>query len=444
VLTRILADYATTTSSQAIPAGVKERAKQVIFDEMACACFGQRSAAGDLSARYAATIGGTPEAGIIGTDQRAPAPYAALVNGTAGHGEEVDGTHVVGGHPGATIVPAAIAMAERQRATGSELINAVVLGYDIGARMVSACGGAFALKQRHHVHADSLYGLGAAVAGGRLLGLDAARHCHAMALTTFQANGLTALFGERRHISKSFSHGQYAFAGVSAALMAGAGLEGVDDILGGSHGLLDAWGIENARKLVTQGLAEEFAIMDANFKFMNAGYPIHAALEAAAALIRMHDIGAATIAAVHVGMPAHALRVVDNRDMPSICVQDVLAATLVRGSLGLRESPFPAILDDPEFSAMRARITVGIDPGLERDLPNGRGARVAITTTNGSVFAQRVDWPRGHARRGGTTWEELSAKWHDALPNRDVDRPLQLARRLEDLDDARALTDAFA
>ena len=444
MLTLTIAEYAAATRIQAIPADVTERAKQVIFDELACACFGRRSPAGELTARYAAAIGGAAESRILGTGLRVPAAYAGLANGTAGHGEEVDGAHVVGGHPGATVVPAAMAMAERQRATGADLVNAVVLGYDVGTRMVEAIGGVFLAKQRLQLHSDFLYGVGAATAASRLMDLDPARHCHALALVTFQANGLCALFEERRHISKSFSAGQYAFAGVSAALMAAVGMEGSDDIVGARHGLLDAWGIENGKDIVTRGLGREYTIMGANFKFVNAGYPIHATVEAAAEVVRTHRIEAAAIAAVHVGMPANSLRVVDNRTMHNICVQDMLAAALVQGGLTLRELPFPAILGNPAFAAMRARITVGVDPDLERDIPNGRGAHVAITTTDGSRFTHRVDWPKGHSRRGGVTWEDLAAKWHDGLPGHDIDRALELARHLEDLDEASVLADAFA
>lgn len=93
---------------------------------------------------------------------------------------------------------------------------------------------------------------------------------------------------------------------------------------------------------------------------------------------------------------------------------------------------------------MRGRITVGVDPDLEREQPDGRGANVAITTSSGSVLTHRVDWPRGHSRRGGVTWDELSAKWHDALPRHDIDRALELARRLEELDDVRVLADTYA
>jgi 2-methylcitrate dehydratase PrpD len=443
-LTLQLAQYAASTSIDAIPANVRERARHVIMDEMASAYFGRQRVAGDLAARYASSFGGTNEALILGTRVRAPAPMAALANGTAGHADEVDGAHVAGGHPGASIVHGAVAMAERQRVCGAELVNAVVLGYDVGARIMQACGGIFVAKGRFKLHADFFYSVGVAAAASRLLGLDAARHCHAMALVTFQANGLIALYSERRHISKAFCNGQYATAGVSSALMAGTGLEGHDDILGTQFGLLDAWGVENGAAQVTRGLGEEFAIMGANFKFVNAGYPIHAVVEAAMKVVTDHGITPDAIASVHVGMPGNAMRVVDNRAMHNICVQDMLTAALIRGGLTLRESPFPTVLGDPAFAPMRERIRVAVDPDLERELPNGRGANVAITTRSGSTFAHRVDWPRGHSRRGGVNFDDLSEKWHDALPNADVDRMLVRARSLEDLEDVRELTDAFA
>ena len=443
-LSLTLAHYSTSTAIDRIPGVVKERAKQVIFDEMACAHFGRRSLAGGLAARYASSLGGSEESSILGTRLRVPAQYAALANGAAGHGEEVDGAHVVGGHPGACLVHAAVAVAERQHVSGAELLNAVVLAYDVGTRLVEATGGKFAFKSRSHMYSDMLYAVGAAVAASRLLGLEPIRHCHAMALVTFQANGLWSLYQEKRHISKSLCYGQYAFAGVSAALMSATGLEGVEDILGTRDGLLDAWGAEGGADAVTRRLGEDWAILGGNFKFLNAGYPIHTPVEAAMSLVTDHRIDPASIESVHVGMPENAMRVVDNREMHNICVQDMLCAALVRGGLGLRESPFPAILNEPAFARLRARVTVGVDPGLNRDQPDGRGANVTITTVNGSAVSRRLDHPRGHSLRGGATWSDLSAKWHEGLPECDVDTILTMAQSLEDLDDVNALTSQFA
>jgi 2-methylcitrate dehydratase PrpD len=434
-LTLAIARYAAGTTADALPSEVAERGRQIVMDELACAAFGQTRTPGALAARYAAAAGGAGPCRILGTTTRTSAPYAALANGTSGHADEVDGAHVVGGHPGATIVHAAAAVAGQQHATGAELLNAVILGYDIGNRLIRACGGVFGVKSRLHLHADFLHAVGAAAAASRLLGLAPERHCHAMALATFQANGLCALFQERRHISKSFCNGQYASAGVSAAVMAAAGLEGCEDILGAADGLLAAWGLPDGDSALRDGLGTEFAVMGANFKFINAGYPIHAAVEAAMTLVTEHSISPAQIAAVEVGMPANALRVVDNRAMHNICLQDMLGAALTQGGLSLSDSPFPAILAEPSFTAMRARIRLTPDPELDRDQPDGRGARVTITARDGAAVTRRVDWPKGHSARGPVTWEDLEGKWTQALPHADVGRLIALSRSLEQLDD---------
>jgi 2-methylcitrate dehydratase PrpD len=442
-LTMAVARHALGTSYAALPAEVQERARQVVLDEVACACFGRRSLAGDLGARYAAQCGGPAEARIYATGQRVSAANAALANGGAGHGEEVDGAHVVGGHPGATIVHAAMAMAERQRSTGAELLNAVVLGYDVGTRVVEACGRLFALKERFGLNSDFLYTIGGTVAAGRLLGLDEDGLCHAMALCTFQANALCAFYAEDRHISKSFCNGQFAFSAVSAALMAAAGLEGHRDILGAPYGVLHAWGAEGRRDAVVDGLGQRHTIMSANFKMLNAGYPIHAPVEAALTLVVEHGIGAGAIETLTVGLPTNAMKVVDNRDMHNICVQDMVCAALARGGIRLRESPFPEVLADPAYLRLRERIVVHGHPDLDRDQPEGRGAIVTIGTTSGAAFTRRVEHPKGHSLRGGLTWDDLSAKWHEGLAECDVERMLAVARRLDEVEDVSVFLDTL-
>ncbi|MER5185434.1 MmgE/PrpD family protein [Streptomyces sp. NPDC002896] len=442
--THALAEYAATTSLDALPRDVREQAKQVILDEMASAHFGRQQPAGALAAQYVATLAGPSESRVLGTALLTSAPLAALANGTAGHADEIDGAHVVGGHPGATLVHAAVAMAERQGSTGGDLLNAVVLGYDVGVRLIAACGGLFSVKERHHLNSDFLHALAAAVACSRLMGLTPEQYRHAMALATFQANGLCALFRERQHLSKAFCNGQYAMAGVSAALQAATGFEGCDDILGERHGVFDAWGADDASATVTQGLGSDFAVMGANFKFVRAGYPIHAPVKAALSLMARHGLTVDTISAVEVGMPARALRVVDNRQMHNICAQDMLAVALLRGGLALNENPFPAVLEDPAFPALRARITVVVNPLLEAQAPNGRGAVVTIRTHDGRRVSERVDHPRGHSARGGVSWDELSVKWHEASPDQDVDSWVAHARELEDLKHVEEMSSLFS
>ena len=442
--TRTIAEYASATSASHLPEHVKERTKQIIFDEMACSHFGRRSLAGTLSARYAAGFAGAQEASILGTELRVLAPYAALANGAAGHGEEVDGSHLAGGHPGASIVHAAVAVGERFRSQGADIINAVALGYDLGARVRQAAGGAYEARRRLHLHADFLFALGAALAAGRMLGLDATRICHALALTTFQSNGLYATYDEKRHVSKSLCEGQYAFAGVSGALMSAVGLEGHEDILGAPSGVVAAWGLApDAREILTRGLGHDYAVFGANFKFQNAGHPIHASIEAVLALMRKHRLTAESISSIRVGMAEHALRIVDGRKMHNICLQDMIAANVARGGLKLVDEPFPAILADPGFIRVRPLITTEVDQDLQRDLPSGLGANVHITTSDGATVTFRVDNPKGHSLAGGASWPDLDQKWREVYGSQ-IDRALELTRNLEQLEDVEQLTRAFA
>lgn len=440
-VTAIMADYAAATTFAKLPQAVLERAKKVIFDEIACAYFGQRTDAAGMARRYVASVSGPAEARIFGTDVRAGAGFAAMVNGTAGHGEEVDGTHVVGGHPGASIVHAATAMAERQRASGADLITAVVLGYDIGTRLVEACGGKFVVRDRKHLTSDFLYSLGCTAAASRLMKLDPGQYRHALALATFQANGLYALYDEANHISKSFCNGQYAYAGISAALMAHAGLQGNEDIIGSREGVLDAWGDGEHQAAAARALGTDFKILGANFKFFNAGYPIHTAVEAAMTLVQQNGILPDQITEILVGMPKASLRTVDNREMHNISVQDMVTATIVKGGLKLGDLPFPTMLQDSRYKRLRALIVARVDPELEREFPDGRGARVKITTRDGRHFTRRIDNPQGHSLRGEISWDDLAVKWRGSLPGCDVERAVTAARRLETLDRA---TDLFA
>lgn len=442
-LTAVVSDYAAQTAFNALPTAVREQTKKVIFDEIASSYFGRRSAAGSLIVSFISELGGASQARLWGTDLRVPRPFAALANGTAGHGDEVDGAHVVGGHPGATIVHAAAAMADGQRISGAELINAVGLGYDVGIRLVEACGGKFLVRDTQHLTSDFLYSLGAAAAAARLMRLNTAQYGAAFALTTFQANGLYALYAEKNHISKSFCAGQYAYAGVSSALMAKVGMQGHDDILGSADGVYAAWGDGKNREAITRELGSTFKIQGANFKFFNAGYPIHTAVEAATTLVGTNGIPAERIARIVVGMPEGSLKTVDNREMHNISVQDMVCAAIASGGLKLVDRPFPAMLSNPTYLRLRSLIVAQVDAELNREFPDGRGARVAITTTDGSKFSLRVDNPRGHSLRGEITWKDLADKWTHSLDGCNVPAALELAERMEKLEDVNTLFDAF-
>ena len=132
-------------------------------------------------------------------------------------------------------------------------------------------------------------------------------------------------------------------------------------------------------------------------------------------------------------MPTDTMKVVDNRDMHNICLQDMLSAALIRGGLKLRESPFPEILGESAFAQLRSRITLRGDADLDRDQPDGRGAIVAIDCRHSTV-SMRVDHPKGHSKRGGLTGQNWPPRARGAARMR-FDKMLSIAQRFDDVED---------
>ena len=152
--------------------------------------------------------------------------------------------------------------------------------------------------------------------------------------------------------------------------------------------------------------------------------------------------GVAGIERICIGMPSGAKKVVDSRTMHSICVQDNVAAALLLDGLALRESPFPKVLEHREFAGfLAAGSTSRATPISTATSRPGRGAVVTVFTGAGA-FTSRVDAPRGHSTRGGVTWPDLEEKWTEGLPGADVGRMIEIARRLEDIEDVSTLLDA--
>src|SRR5262245_1948883 len=140
-LTAALSDYIAATAARDLPPAVITKTKHHILDTLAAILSGSRLRAGELGTAYARRFGGAPEATVMGTALSAPAEIAALANGMAAHADETDDSHLRGRfHPGCGIVPAALATAELADRSGNDVLRAVALGYDIGARLTLSLG----------------------------------------------------------------------------------------------------------------------------------------------------------------------------------------------------------------------------------------------------------------------------------------------------------------
>jgi 2-methylcitrate dehydratase PrpD len=409
-----IAAYIAEAAGRALPDAVADKARLHLLDGLAAILSGSRLKPGRMGASFAASLGGREESTILGTPYVTGAVSAALANGMAGHADETDDSHAAGRfHPGCAILPAALAMAERNARSGLELLRAFVLGYDIGARFTLALGFSAPRSGTHSTHSLGA-NFGAAAAAGALAGLNAEEAGWLVAYAVQQASGIPIWHRDPEHVEKAFDFGGMgARNGVTAALMAAAGMSGVADPLTGPHGYLAAFAETADPSALSDGLGERFEIMRASIKKWTTGMPIQAALDSLTALMAEHGVKAADVARLTATLPDDRLAIVDNGRMPDVCLQHLLALTLVDGGLSFKSAHDEARMRDPAVLAVRARIAAVPSAELTAARPE-RQAIVEIETTDGRRLAHRTRAVRGTPDNPMTT-DEVTAKARDLM-----------------------------
>jgi 2-methylcitrate dehydratase PrpD len=425
-----LAAYIAAATRRALPPAVVEKTKHHLLDTLAAMVSGSRLAPGELAISYARTLGGPREASIAGTRLVVGAQAAALANGMLAHADETDDSHQPSfHHPGCAVVPAALAMAERERATGAALLRAVALGYDVGARVNYALGAMDLHLAGHSTHSIGPL-FGAAAAAGALAGLDATRARHLLSYAAQQASGVSCWMRDPEHIEKAFDFGGMpASHGYAAAAMVAHGYTGVADVFSGERNFLSAFAPDGRgrRAALAERLGSRHEILHANIKKWPVGSPIQAALDATQALVRAHGLRATEVARVVVEIQDHEAAVVDDRDLPDICLQHLVAVMLLDGDLSFASSHDVARMRDPAVRALRRRIELRPSAALTR--AGGRQAIVTIATTGGRRLRHHTPVVHG-------TWQNPMTRAEIAAKSSDLLGPVLGRRR------ARALIDA--
>jgi 2-methylcitrate dehydratase PrpD len=437
-LTETLAAYGLSTRFEKLPPEVVDRAKRVIADEIGCMVLGSTIAPGQRMRSFVTSIGGVEEATIIGGGAKAPMNYAALANGTSAHADELDGVHLSQGHPGTLMVASTVALCEGRSLSGKELINALVLSYDVGCRMVLGMGGGAAIKHKRHEHCTPLFAQGIAVAAGRMLRLEQLAVQHAMSLAALCIAVPHSYLDERNHMSKAMNMGQCAYAGVTGALLASHGFEAHDGFVEAKGGLIDGWRTEKFElDIFTAGLGQHFSIMETGFKYYAAGYPIHSPLFGALILMQEYDIAADNIARVRVGMAPKSADVVDDRKMASISLQSMMSLGMVLGRLSYDDAHCEAARNRPNVLRLRNTIEIVRDDAISAD-SSRRATWVEITTASGQVYRGPERIAPGHWELGGMPWEDLRAKFDSLVGPRlgsDTSKTaFSIVERLEEQD----------
>ncbi|MFN7087188.1 MAG: MmgE/PrpD family protein [Burkholderiales bacterium] len=286
-----LSTYIAGAVRKAPPREVMARAKIHLVDTVAAMVSGSRLPPGKAAIAHIRTLGGRPEAGVIGTRIVTSAANAALANGMFGHADETDDTHPPSlTHPGTSVTPAALAIGERRRLSGAAVLRAIVLGYDICARLLLALKPMPLLCSGHHAGAFGQL-FGAAAAAGALLGLDARRVRYMLSYTAQQASGMYTMFRDPEHIEKAYAMGGMpAHNGTTAALMAANGFTGVEDVFSGERDFFYTFGSEAGTEpeALVRGLGADYEVLRGGIKRWPVGGPIQGPLHVLHDLMQEH------------------------------------------------------------------------------------------------------------------------------------------------------------
>ncbi|MBZ5659899.1 MAG: MmgE/PrpD family protein [Acidobacteriia bacterium] len=414
-VTARLSTYMSEAASRALPDVVIEKAKQHILDTFAAMVSGSQLPPGRAAINFARNYGGEKIAMIVCSNQMCGAIEAALANGVLAHSDETDDAHAASlSHPGCAVIPAALAAGEQFGIDGARLLGAVALGYDIGPRVVAALGGA-ALQGEGHRSTHSIAGIfGAAAAAACAASLDAQQMRWVLDYTAQQCSGIAAWQRDTQHIEKGFVYGGMpARGGVTSALLVQSGWTGVDDVFSGADNFLQAEALRASPESLVDQLGERYEITQTDTKKWTVGAPIQAPLDALESLLKRRAFDAGQVRQVTVRIAASAAKVVDNREMPDVCLQHMVAVMLLDKTATFQAAHDQARMKDPEVLKLRAKVQLIGDGDLEKAMPR-REAIVEITLAGGAKLTEHIVAVRG-TPASPMSREEVVAKARDLM-----------------------------
>ena len=404
-VTQALAEFVVAARYDDLPLRAIADAKLAFLDWLGSALAGAREEPARLARAVVDSLGRADQATVLPTGS-ASAAGAALANGVASHILEFDDVHKGSTiHGGAPIIPAALAVAEREGADGRALLLATMLGYEAGLRVGEAVNPS---HYRYWHPTGTAATFGAAAAAGSLLGLDATQLRDALGSAGTQAAGLWE-FNADGTMSKHLHPGKAAFNGVLSADLARVGFTGAGRILEGERGFCRAMSTDPDLDRITADLGTIWKISENCYKLHSCCGHTHTAIDTALDL--RADQGwtegdaARAITAIRIELygPGYGIVREMNPRTPyqaKFSIAYCVAVGLLEGIVGLAqfapERFGPDGVTDPALATLLRRTTVEVAPDLTARYPASWPARIALTLADGTTLKGGADFPRGN------------------------------------------------
>ena len=448
-LTRSLAEFVVQTTFADLPGEAVTQAKRAVLDTLGVMIAGSLEPCARIAASVVRDEGARPVATVVGQGFATSPRGAAFANGTAAHALDYDDvTESMRGHPSPPLLPALLAVGEERSASGRDLIEAFILGFEVQCRVGRGLGQS---HYPHGWHATATLGvLGATAVAAKLAGLDTERMRMAFGIAASLAGGSRQNFGT---MTKPLHPGNAAQSGVLAAQLAARGFTADAEILEAPLGFLNLFSpAQDARpERVLEHLGDPFEIVSPGIgvKKYPCCYNTHRALDAILALRQESGFEAAEVERITVTVPRGAASaLIHPRPTTGLegkfSMQYCMTAAALDGRMVLDTFRDEAVRR-PEAQALLRRVDLvqAAEPAVDSVVY----AEVAIARRNGATLRKRVDEARG-APAQPLSWEELEAKYRDCagrvLDAEAIDHSLELIASLERLPSTQLLTEVVA
>jgi 2-methylcitrate dehydratase PrpD len=407
-----LSTYMSEARTRALPDEAVEKAKHHILDTVAAMVSGSELPPGRAAIRFVRAYGGEKVATVVASQILCGPIEAAIANAELAHSDETDDYDPRGGgHPGCSIVPATLAIAEQFGIGGMHFLRAVMLGYDVGLRAANTVGVGVSVKDTHNM----LGTFGGAAAGGCAASLNSQQMRWLLDYAAQQsASGIAVWKRDTEHIEKGFVFaGTGARNGVNAALLVQSGWTGVNDILSGPDNFLQSYAPQADPARLIDKLGERYEVALVNIKKWSVGGPIQPTLDALENLLKRRPVEADQVQQVIVRVATSGAATVNNREMPDICLQHLMALMLIDKTVSFHAAHDTARMQDPAILRLRAKVQLVPNEEFERLNPR-RVAVVELTLTDGTRLSERVEAVRGTVENPMTR-NEVVAKARDLM-----------------------------
>ena len=405
-LTREVSEFVVGLRWADIPDEVRRLGKRSILDGLGLAIAGSRSAAARITRDEVAGYGDLkPQASVLGTGMRAPARFAAFLNGLSIHADDYDDTQLAVGkdrvyglltHPTAPVLPAALALAERDDRSGKDALVAYLAGVEVETKISEA------IDPRHYDHGfhstATVGAIGAGAAAASILGLDVhtTRVCLGIAAT--QAAGLRENFGT---MTKPFHAGRAAESGVLAAGLADAGFTAASNILEARRGFFQAAGGGYDDSAISGHLGRPWTFVSPgiSIKPHPSGSLTHPAMGAFLDLVVAHDIRPGNVDRVRIGTNRHMPNALihhrpHNELQAKFSMEFCLAILLLERRAGLAEFT-DEVVERPDVQDMIGRITFEADPDADHGGFREMTSIIEVHLVDGRILVTKAEFAKG-------------------------------------------------